>query len=115
MARMLPDRIPKDVDDDPRRSAERRVYDRLAATLDDRCTVFGWVPWLREGERGGLTGGEADFLITHHRGQVSGSPAAPKHEGPALAGPSSVPMRTTSASRPGRRSRHPCRTGRPAR
>jgi len=67
MARMFPNRIPKDIADDPRRGAERRVYDRLAATLDDGYTVFGWVPWLRESERGGLTEGEADFLIAHEQ------------------------------------------------
>jgi hypothetical protein len=67
MARMLPDRVPRDVADDPLRSAERRVYERLAATLDDEFTVFGWVPWLREGEGGGLAEGEADFVLAHER------------------------------------------------
>jgi hypothetical protein len=67
MARMFPNRIPKAVADDPRRGAERRVYDRLAATLDDGYAVFGWVPWLREGERGGLAEGEADFLVAHEQ------------------------------------------------
>ena len=67
MARLFPNRIPKDVADDPRRGAERRAYDRLAATLDDEYAVFGWVPWLREDERGGFAEGEADFLVAHER------------------------------------------------
>lgn len=67
MARMLPNRIPRETLDDPRRAAERRAYERLAATLGDDTTVFGWVPWLREGDDGGLTEGEADFVLAHEQ------------------------------------------------
>ncbi len=62
---MLPNRIPQEIADDPLRGAERRAYERLAATLDDSFTVLGWVPWLRPREAGGLEEGEADFLIAH--------------------------------------------------
>ncbi len=64
MARMLPNRIPAEIADDPLRGAERRAYQRLEATLDDSYTVFGWVPWLKQ-EQDRLAEGEADFFIAH--------------------------------------------------
>ncbi len=66
---MFPSHVPKEVEDDRWRGAERRAYRKLEETLDDTWTVFGWVPWLRPREGGGLEEGEADFVVAHpHEG-----------------------------------------------
>ncbi|HFD39605.1 MAG TPA: hypothetical protein ENJ31_07140, partial [Anaerolineae bacterium] len=63
MARLFPERLPESALQDPRRGAERRVYQALRA-LPDTYTVFYSVAWLSR-IRGGAQDGEADFVIAH--------------------------------------------------
>ena len=46
MAVMWPRKLPAEVLRNELRSAERKVYDRLASELDDSWTVFYSRPWL---------------------------------------------------------------------
>lgn len=65
MAVLWPRKLPRSVLDDPRRRAEVRVYDRLAAVLDDNFHVFYSSPWLGTDSMGNEKDGECDFLIAH--------------------------------------------------
>lgn len=67
MAILWPRELPVSVRQDRRRSAEVRVYDRLAAILDDSFTVFYSSPWLGTDHLGNERDGECDFLIAHPR------------------------------------------------
>lgn len=64
MARMYPQHFPKWADDDPKRSAEKKVYNALAS-LPDPYTVFYSVAWQLRGSKSGARDGEADFVIAH--------------------------------------------------
>lgn len=61
MAHTYPERLPESIKNDPFRSAECKVYERLQ-TLPDTYTVFYSVAWL---SRRGAQDGEADFVIAH--------------------------------------------------
>lgn len=65
MARMFPTPLPAKAEEDPFRSAERRVYEALAATLPKSTTVFYGAAWLgRRADRAPVDG-EADFIVAH--------------------------------------------------
>ncbi|POB00309.1 hypothetical protein C2134_02610 [Chromobacterium sinusclupearum] len=65
MAVMWPAQLPVWVRQDPRRKAEREVYERLSAALDNRWSVFYSRPWWGINSRGGEIDGEADFVVVH--------------------------------------------------
>ena len=67
MAIMWPRELPVSVRQDRRRRAEVRVYDKLAAVLDDSFTVFYSSPWLGTDHLGAEKDGECDFLVAHAR------------------------------------------------
>ncbi|MFT8671868.1 NERD domain-containing protein [Acetobacter orientalis] len=67
MAILWPHELPISIRQDRRRSAEIRVYDRLAAVLDDSFTVFYSSPWLGTDHLGNERDGECDFMIAHPR------------------------------------------------
>jgi len=64
MARMYPERLPESVLRDPKRSAERRVYQALSR-LGDKFLVFYSVAWQARRRDAGAQDGEADFVIAH--------------------------------------------------
>lgn len=65
MAIMWPRSLPPWVLQDPRRSAERKVYDTLARALDDSWSVYYSRPWWGISPTGGEIDGEADFVVAH--------------------------------------------------
>jgi UvrD-like helicase C-terminal domain/AAA domain len=65
MARMYPEQLPADVLADPRRSAERKVYETFRDGLSDAFTVFYGVAWLAPARGGGARDGESDFVVAH--------------------------------------------------
>ncbi|WP_328279480.1 nuclease-related domain-containing DEAD/DEAH box helicase [Sphingobium sp.] len=67
MAVMWPRDLPVSIRQDRRRRAEVRVYDKLAAILDDSFTVFYSSPWLGTDHLGAEKDGECDFLVAHAR------------------------------------------------
>jgi hypothetical protein len=60
---MWPRALPPEVRDHPLRAAERKVYDRLAATLDGSWVVFYSRPWLGLTPTGEEIDGECDFVV----------------------------------------------------
>jgi hypothetical protein len=64
---MWPRKLPLSIRQDSRRSAEVRVYDQLAAVLDDNFTVFYSSPWLGTDHLGNERDGECDFMVAHPR------------------------------------------------
>lgn len=65
MATMWPRQLPMRIRSNPIRSAECKVYDKLAAALDDGWTVFYSRPWLGLSGTGEEIEGEADFVVAH--------------------------------------------------
>lgn len=65
MARMLPERIPDWVIADPKRAAERKVYEALREQLPEQFTVFYLAAWRGHDEDGRIIEGEADFVVAH--------------------------------------------------
>ena len=65
MARMLPEKIPLEIERDPRHGAERRVYQALARDLPPDYTVFGWSTWLGRTDDSSVREGELDFVVAH--------------------------------------------------
>lgn len=63
MAQIYPERLPEGVQQDPLRSAERRVYAALSA-LPNSYTVFYSVAWLSR-SLSSAQDGEADFVVVH--------------------------------------------------
>lgn len=64
MAKIFPERLPQSVLNDPFRSAERKVYERLGK-LSDKFTVYYSVPWQTHSGITGVKDGETDFVIVH--------------------------------------------------
>jgi len=64
MARIYPERLPEHILSDPRRSAERVVFDALTQ-LPDSFTVYYSVAWLSRRLTGDTQDGEADFVVAH--------------------------------------------------
>jgi hypothetical protein len=67
MARMVPPRIPPEIEEDPNRNGEMDVYAQLEATLDDEWRVYSWVRWHKDRRLGIRSEGEMDFVIAHPR------------------------------------------------
>lgn len=65
MAKMWPERLPRSVRNNPLRSAECRIYDRLNKCLGDDWVVFYSRPWLGLSSAGEEIDGEADFVVAH--------------------------------------------------
>lgn len=65
MAVLWPRVLPSWVLQDPRRSAECRVYDRLSQVLDDSWSIYYSRPWWGVSSTGGEIDGEADFVVAH--------------------------------------------------
>ncbi len=65
MALMWPRELPNHVKADPRRDAERRVYEKLSKYLNDQWHVYYSRPWWGINSRGGEIDGEADFIIAN--------------------------------------------------
>lgn len=62
---LWPRQLPAAVRNDPRRAAETRVFDALAAQLGPRWSVFYSRPWLGETPSGAEIDGECDFVVAH--------------------------------------------------
>lgn len=62
---LWPRHIPAAVRNDPRRAAEMRVFDALAAQLGPKWVVFYSRPWLGETPTGAEIDGECDFVVAH--------------------------------------------------
>ncbi len=65
MATMWPQDIPKEIAEEPFRSAEVRVFRKLEAELPDPYVVFYAKPWFGYDPKGNEIDGECDFLIAH--------------------------------------------------
>lgn len=65
MALMWPRILPSWVIEDDRRSAEIKVYRKLAAILDDGWRVYYSRPWWGLNKFGAEVDGEADFILAH--------------------------------------------------
>ncbi len=65
MAILWPRKLTPDILADPGRRAEQKVYDKLAAVLEDPFTVFYSRPWLGTGKGGKPIEGECDFVVAH--------------------------------------------------
>ena len=63
MAKMFPERLPKDVESE----AERRLFERFQRDFSDEFAVFHGVAWLSRRRNGGTFDGEADFIVAHPR------------------------------------------------
>jgi hypothetical protein len=62
---LWPRQLTAAVRNDPRRGAEMRVYDSLAAQLGSKWAVFYSRPWLGETSTGAEIDGECDFVVAH--------------------------------------------------
>lgn len=63
MAKIYPEHLPESARTDPKRQAERRVYDCLSS-LDNSFVIFYSVAWQSRKD-GRARDGEADFVIAH--------------------------------------------------
>lgn len=64
MAIIFPERLPESIRQDPKRNAERRVYNSLKK-LGNKFTVYYSVAWQSRRRYSGIYDGEADFVIAH--------------------------------------------------
>lgn len=62
---MWPRKIPMEIRKDRYRKAECKVFDKLAAVLDDNYSVFYSRPWTGIDKDGTERDGECDFVIAH--------------------------------------------------
>ena len=65
MATMYPTPLPRGIENDPLRAAERKVYEALEASLGPDHAVFYSVAWLSRNPRSGAHDGEVDFVVAH--------------------------------------------------
>jgi hypothetical protein len=65
MAIIWPHRLPNWVVSDPRREAEKRVYEKLSKLLNDDWHVYYSRPWMGLSLTGSEIDGEADFILAH--------------------------------------------------
>lgn len=65
MAKCVPSILPAWVEQDERRSAEIRVYQKCKEVLNDEWHVFYSRPWWGLNSKGGEKDGEADFILVH--------------------------------------------------
>jgi len=83
---MFPEQFPRELANDPRRSAESKVFKALKASLSDDFKCFYSRPWWGLDSSGAEKNGEADFVVAHKDlgiifievkgGRVSFDPAA---------------------------------------
>jgi hypothetical protein len=64
---MWPNELPIWIEQDSRRSAEKKVYLALRDQLDDEWNVFYSRPWYGISSTGGEIEGEADFIVAHSK------------------------------------------------
>jgi len=64
MARIYPERLPEHILSNPRRAAERAVFEALTQ-LPDSFSVYYSVAWLSRRLTGDAQDGEADFVVAH--------------------------------------------------
>lgn len=64
MVKLFPERLPLDVQNDPKRAAECKVYEALS-TLPAPYYVFYSAAWQVRDVRNGVRDGEADFIVAH--------------------------------------------------
>ena len=64
MARVYPERLPESVLRDPKRSAERKLYQGLSK-LGSEFFIFYSVAWQARRPSSGVADGEADFVVAH--------------------------------------------------
>lgn len=65
MAKMTPMEFPRELANDPRRSAERKVFSALRDNLPDEYEAFYSRPWWGLDNDGSESHGEADFILGH--------------------------------------------------
>ena len=65
MAVIFPSQLPVEISQDPRRSAECRVYEALRRQLESDFHVYYSSPWLGIRPDGSEIDGEADFIVAH--------------------------------------------------
>ena len=65
MSHIFPSPFPFDLDDEPGRKAEFKVYNALANQLSPEYTVFYSRSWLGKPGSGPPVDGEADFIVAH--------------------------------------------------
>jgi hypothetical protein len=65
MATVYPTPLPRRIEDDPMRAAERRVYKALRDGLGQEFSVFYGVAWLAAAPGAGARDGEVDFVVAH--------------------------------------------------
>ena len=64
MAKIYPERLPESILTDPKRQAERKVYDALSG-MSSKYTVYYSVAWQARDKKFGAKDGEADFVVAH--------------------------------------------------
>lgn len=64
MATCYPERFPAWANDDPKRTAEKKVFQALAG-LPQAYTVFYGIAWQQRDPMHGARDGEADFIVAH--------------------------------------------------
>lgn len=64
MAKIYPERLPESVLNDPKRAAERKLYEALA-DLSEKFRVFYSVAWQAVDRNSNVRDGEADFVVAH--------------------------------------------------
>lgn len=62
---MFPAQFPRELANDPRRSAERKVFKALKESLSDDFMCFYSRPWWGLDSSGAEKNGEADFVVAH--------------------------------------------------
>lgn len=65
MAKMTPVSFPKELENDPRRNAEKKVFSALRDSLPDEFEVYYSRPWWGLDPDGSEKHGEADFIVGH--------------------------------------------------
>lgn len=65
MAKTFPIEIPTIIQQDERRSAEIKVFEKLRSLLSDEWHVYYSRPWWGLNHTGGEKDGEADFVVVH--------------------------------------------------
>lgn len=65
MARMYPKELPRHIIDDPKRSSEVRVYERMREKLPGDYTCYYSRSWHEADDDGAEFDGEADFIVAH--------------------------------------------------
>lgn len=66
MAKLIPETLTSIIDSDPKRRAEKKVYEAFKSSLNDDWTVFYNISWLgKTHTESKPVDGQADFILTH--------------------------------------------------